>query len=171
MIRKFGNKIQKITKITDIISDISEQTNILSFNAAIEATRAGEMGKGFSVVADEVRRLAEKTGDFADEISSIIDDLENDHRKILYSLDAQTRGVDGGRKRVDETAAGLAEIMNRVIAMVHDVQEISTITQQQNVDAELVVKNMGTVSQLAEEHVSATEETARAAVFAAVIGA
>ena len=78
LIRNFGEKNQKITKIADIITGISEQTNLLSFDTAIEATRAGESGKGFSIVDNEVRRLAEKAKGYAEDITSIIDAIKKD---------------------------------------------------------------------------------------------
>ncbi|RLA95038.1 MAG: hypothetical protein DRG25_01195 [Deltaproteobacteria bacterium] len=162
-IRAFGEKIKKITKIADIITGVSEQTNLLSFNAAIEATRAGEFGKGFSVVADEVRRLAEKTKGYAEEINNIIDEIQKENFRISASLDEQTQGVTFGRKAVSTAIDGLVEIMEKIIDMVEDIQEISSITQQQKQDAQLVVEDMGNVSKLAEEHLSATEETARVA--------
>lgn len=164
LMRAFGDKIQKITKIADIITGVAEQTNILSFNAAIEATRAGEFGKGFSIVADEVRRLAEKVKGYAEEITSIIDEIQRDNTKVLASLEEQTQGVKFGRKTVDTAVGGLVDIMEKIMDMVEDVKEISAISQQQKNDAQLVVENMGNVSRLAEEHVSATEGTAKAAV-------
>ena len=163
LIRNFGEKIQKITKIADIITGIAEQTNLLSFNAAIEATRAGESGKGFSIVADEVRRLAEKVKGYAEDITSIIDAVKKDNLIISSSLDDQTEGVNFGRTAVGAAVGGLVEIMGKIIAMVDDIKEISSITQQQKQDAQLVVEDMGNVSKLAEEYVCATEETAKVA--------
>ena len=163
LIRAFGEKIQKITKIADIITGIAEQTNLLSFNAAIEATRAGEAGKGFSIVSDEVRRLAEKAKGYAEDITSIIDAIKKDNVIISSSLDAQTEGVSFGRKAVGAAVSGLVDIMGKIIEMVDDIQEISSITQQQKQDARLVVQDMGNVAKLAEEYVCATEETAKVA--------
>jgi|LQYC01.1.fsa_nt_gi Methyl-accepting chemotaxis protein len=163
LIRNFGEKIQKITKIADIITGIAEQTNLLSFNAAIEATRAGESGKGFSIVADEVRRLAEKAKGYAEDITSIIDAIKKDNLIISSSLDEQTEGVSFGRKAVGTAVSGLVDIMGKIIEMVDDIQEISSITQQQKQDAQLVVDDMGNVAKLAEEYVCATEETAKVA--------
>jgi methyl-accepting chemotaxis protein len=161
--RVFADKIRKITKIADIITGVSEQTNLLSFNAAIEATRAGELGKGFSVVADEIRRLAEKSKGFAEEITTIIDEIQKDNVRMLSSLDEQTQGVKTGRKAAETSIGELVDIMEKIIDMVDDVQEISSITQHQKKDAQSVMENMGNVSKLAEEHVSATDETARIA--------
>jgi methyl-accepting chemotaxis protein len=163
LIRNFGEKIQKITKIADIITGIAEQTNLLSFNAAIEATRAGESGKGFSIVADEVRRLAEKAKGYAEDITSIIDAIKKDNLIISSSLDAQTEGVSFGRTAVAAAVSGLVDIMGKIIVMVDDIKEISSITQQQKQDAQLVVQDMGNVAKLAEEYVCATEETAKVA--------
>ncbi|HJX31812.1 MAG TPA: methyl-accepting chemotaxis protein [Thermodesulfobacteriota bacterium] len=163
LIRNFGEKIQKITKIADIITGIAEQTNLLSFNAAIEATRAGESGKGFSIVADEVRRLAEKAKGYAEDITSIIDAIKKDNLIISSSLDAQTEGVSFGRTAVGAAVSGLVDIMGKIIVMVDDIKEISSITQQQKQDAQLVVQDMGNVAKLAEEYVCATEETAKVA--------
>jgi methyl-accepting chemotaxis protein len=161
--RAFSDKIGKITKFADIITGVSEQTNLLSFNAAIEATRAGELGKGFSVVADEVRRLAEKSKGFAEEITTLIDEIRNDNSKILASLDEQTQGVRTGRRAVDTSIGGLVDIMEKIIDMVDDVQEISSITQRQKSDAQSVIDNMANVSKVTEDHVSSTEETAKIA--------
>ena len=163
LIRNFGEKIQKITKIADIITGIAEQTNLLSFNAAIEATRAGESGKGFSIVADEVRRLAEKAKGYAEDITSIIDAIKKDNLIISSSLDAQTEGVSFGRTAVGAAVSGLVDIMGKIIVMVDDIKEISSITQQQKQDAQLVVQDMGNVAKLAEEYVCATDETAKVA--------
>lgn len=163
LIRNFGEKIQKITKIADIITGIAEQTNLLSFNAAIEATRAGESGKGFSIVADEVRRLAEKAKGYAEDITSIIDAIKKDNLIISSSLDAQTEGVSFGRTAVGAAVSGLVDIMGKIIVMVDDIKEISSITQQQKQDAQLVVRDMGNVAKLAEEYVCTTEETAKVA--------
>ncbi|MBN2467722.1 MAG: methyl-accepting chemotaxis protein [Deltaproteobacteria bacterium] len=163
MTREFGDKIRKITKIADIISGISEQTNLLSFNAAIEATRAGEFGKGFSVVSDEVRRLAEKSKRFTEEITAIIDEIQKDNIRVVSSLDEQTHGIEFGRKAVDTVVGGLVDITEKIIDMGNDVQEISGITQQQKNDAQTVVDNMENVSALAHEHLSATEETVKVA--------
>ena len=163
IVERTSAKNKKITKIADIITSVSEQTNLLSFNAAIEATRAGEYGKGFSVVADEIRRLAEKSKGYAEDITTIIDEIQKDSARIFASLDEQTQGVIFGRKAVSAAAGGLVEIMEKIIDMVGDIQEISTATQQQKQDAQLVVEDMGNVSKLAEEHFSATEKTARVA--------
>src|SRR4030043_25945 len=151
LIRNFGEKIQKITKIADIITGIAEPTNLLSFNAAIEATRAGESGKGFSIVADEVRRLAEKAKGDAEELTSIIDAIKKDNLIISSSLDAQPDGVSFGRTAVAAAVGGLVDIMGKIIVMVDDIKEISSITQQQKQDAQLVVQDMGNVAKLAEE--------------------
>ncbi|MDY6863557.1 MAG: methyl-accepting chemotaxis protein [Thermodesulfobacteriota bacterium] len=161
--REFSNKIQKITKFADIITVISEQTNLLSFNASIEATRAGEFGKGFSVVAEEVRRLAEKTKGFSEEITNNIYEIQKDNHLVLNSLDEQTTGIKSGRKSMNKAVSGLVDIMESIINTVEDVQEISIITQQQKKDAQLVVEDMENVSKLAEDHVLATEETVRSA--------
>ena len=92
LIRNFGEKNQKITKIADIITGIAEQTNLLSFNAAIEAISAGESGKGFSIVADEVRRLAEKAKGYAEDIASIIDAIKKDNL-IISEIEGKKVGL------------------------------------------------------------------------------
>jgi methyl-accepting chemotaxis protein len=161
--RAFSEKIGQITKFADVITGVSEQTNLLSFNAAIEATRAGELGKGFSVVADEIRRLAEKSRGFAEEITTLIEEIRKDNAHILASLDEQTQGVSTGRKAVETSIGGLVDIMEKILDMVDDAQEISSITQRQKNDAQSVIENMAHVSKLAEAHVSSTEETARIA--------
>ncbi len=92
LIRNFGEKNQKITKITDIITGIAEQTNLLSFNTAIEATRAGESGKGFSIVDNEVRRLAEKVKGYAEDITSIIDAIKKDNL-IISEIEGKKVGL------------------------------------------------------------------------------
>jgi methyl-accepting chemotaxis protein len=163
LIRAFGDRIQKVTKMADIITGVAEQTNLLAFNAAIEATRAGEYGKGFSVVADEVRRLAEKSRGYSEEITTIIDEVQSDSQRVSISLDEQIQGVSYGRKAVGAAVGEMVDIMEKIIDMVEDIQEISTITQQQKQDAQQVLDDMGNVSRLAEEHLAATEETAKVA--------
>ncbi|MBQ7198178.1 MAG: cache domain-containing protein [Selenomonadaceae bacterium] len=132
VIAQLGQESDKIGKIVDAISEIAEQTNLLALNAAIEAARAGEHGKGFAVVADEVRKLAEQSQTSAREISELIGSIQNKSQDAVQAMQAGVKNVKDGADAVD----GAGKTFGEIIQMVTDVSNGSA--QMERIVAELV---------------------------------
>ena len=121
VIENLGNESQRIGKIVDTISAIAEQTNLLALNAAIEAARAGEHGRGFAVVSDEVRKLAEQSSVAASEISQLITTIQNETTNAVAAMHSGVEKVNGGASSVNEAG----ESFRHISAMVSEVEENS----------------------------------------------
>lgn len=120
----------EISKIVQLITDVADQTNLLALNAAIEAARAGEQGKGFAVVADEVRKLAEQSRGSAKQIEELISGIQIETEKAVESIQNEAKFVDEGVKLVEETGKVFSEILNSAGKVAVRVQEVSAATQQ-----------------------------------------
>ena len=123
-IEALGVRSRDITKIVKVIKDIADQTNLLALNAAIEAARAGEQGRGFAVVADEVRKLAERSSNATTEISAMIDSIQRDTESAVESMKAGSELVDRGVARVGEAGRAMGEITQgtrRIVDVTHDI--------------------------------------------------
>lgn len=120
----------EISKIVQLITDVADQTNLLALNAAIEAARAGEQGKGFAVVADEVRKLAEQSGGSAKQIEELISGIQIETEKAVEAIQNEANYVNEGVKLVEETGKVFSEILNSTGKVAVRVQEVSAATQQ-----------------------------------------
>src|SRR5512135_447180 len=109
-IKRLGESSQEIGEIVELISDITEQTNVLALNAAIQAASAGEAGRGFTVVAEEVQRLAERSGEATKHISAIVKSIQRDTQDAVEAMERSTQGVVEGTKVADEAGQTLHEI-------------------------------------------------------------
>ena len=109
-IKRLGESSQEIGEITELISDITEQTNVLALNAAIQAASAGEAGRGFSVVAEEVQRLAERSADATRQIAALVKTIQTDTQDAVGAMERSTQGVVEGAKLSDAAGPALAEI-------------------------------------------------------------
>ncbi|UAL42788.1 methyl-accepting chemotaxis protein [Shewanella inventionis] len=156
-----------ISRILDVISAIAEQTNLLALNAAIEAARAGEQGRGFAVVADEVRTLASRTQQSTDEISTLIDALQKEVKNASNIID---KGAQGANKAVEQTQLAL-ESLNAIVSQIDEVSSqvthIATAAEQQSAVTEEVSRNItgisdsaAELSQLADEAQSSSDSLA-----------
>ncbi len=152
----------KIREATNIISNISDETNLLSLNASIEAARAGEQGRGFAVVANEIQHLAEQSGSSTDAIAAMVNELINDSNMAVKTMERVREIVLSQSKNVAETQADVAEVIR---AIEHSVETISSIEQQSiqlDQAKEEIVMVVESLSAVSEENAASTEETSAA---------
>ena len=159
-VEDLGRLGEKIGAVVETIDDIAEQTNLLALNAAIEAARAGEHGRGFAVVADEVRKLAERSQRETKEIASLIRDVQTGTRDAVSAMEEGSSKVEIGVARADEAGTALAEILRAVEATVDQVTQIATAAQAMATGAHGVVESMSSISAVVEESSASTEEMA-----------
>lgn len=159
-IRELGDQSQKIGEIIQVIDEIAEQTNLLALNAAIEAARAGEHGKGFAVVADEVRKLAERSGKATKEIADLINSIQKGTGKAVDAMQHGTREVEEGVKLAHAAGEALEEIMQTVELTLKQIQSISSAAQKMSEHSSSVVVAIDNVASITEENSASTEQMA-----------
>ena len=159
-IKRLGESSQEIGEITELISDITEQTNVLALNAAIQAASAGEAGRGFSVVAEEVQRLAERSGDAAKQIGALVRTIQTDTHDAAAAMEKSTQGVVEGARLSDAAGAALADISRVSNRLAELIQGISFATGLQATSANGVAHNMQHILSVTEHTQAGTEQTA-----------
>lgn len=162
-VTELGEKIRQIGSIVEVITNIANQTNLLALNAAIEAARAGDAGKGFAVVADEVRKLAEQSGTATDDISRIVNEIQQDATKAVNEMSNGTQAVKQGAEVVNYAGGSFKQILSAIDKVTTQIQEVSTSMQEINKNSESMVGNMSEVFKIAQL-TSAGSQTAVASI-------
>ena len=162
LIESLGRQSNQIGEIIEVIDDIADQTNLLALNAAIEAARAGEQGRGFAVVADEVRKLAERTGHATKEIEQMIKAIQNQTGIVVSDMAERRREVESGLSLANRAGESLEEIVREVDQVLSEVERIASATQQQSTSTEEISAHVEAVATIARQTAAGTNTTAQA---------
>jgi twitching motility protein PilJ len=160
-IKRLGESSQEIGEITELISDITEQTNMLALNAAIQAAAAGEAGRGFSVVAEEVQRLAERSADATRQIAALVKTIQTDTQDAVAAMERSTEGVVAGARLSDSAGTALTQIDQVSRRLADLIEQISAAAAQEALAANGVAGNMQHIFTVTEQTGEGTRSTAR----------
>jgi hemerythrin-like metal-binding protein len=162
VISQLGGKSKEIGQIINVIEDIADQTNLLALNAAIEAARAGEHGRGFAVVADEVRKLAEKTTKATKEIIGMIASIQSETEKAVSTMEANTKKVEDEVILAKEAGEALNEIINSVDRVTSMIQQIATASEEQSTVTEQISGDINAVAAVTKESADGAKQISAA---------
>ncbi|HEY9101722.1 methyl-accepting chemotaxis protein [Chitinimonas sp.] len=161
VMNSLGNRSDQISSIVGVIKEIADQTNLLALNAAIEAARAGEQGRGFAVVADEVRKLAERTGQATVEIGNMITSVRDDTRDALGRMEGAIKAVDLGVNRAADATGRIEAIRSSTGEMVAKMDDIVAATAEQRVATTAMAQSAERVNAMAQQTDSSIQDSSR----------
>ena len=162
-IRELDQRADQVSSIAGVIKEIADQTNLLALNAAIEAARAGEQGRGFAVVADEVRKLAERTSAATIEIEQMIGGIQSDTESVVAVMDAALPQVQSGVHLAEGAAQSLRDIREGASATLGRIREVADSTKEQSIASTSIAQQVEHIAQMVEETSAAMSSTAETA--------
>lgn len=163
VVSKLGERSKEIGQIVATISGIAGQTNLLALNAAIEAARAGEQARGFTVVAEEVRKLAEQSQEATKKIAVLIGEIQGDTDNAVVAMNNGTREVKSGADVVDSAGIAFREIVNLVSEVSSQVREISAAMQQMAAGSQQIISSVNKIDELGKKSIGETQNVSAAA--------
>jgi len=158
-IYRLSNKVEKIKLVMSVLDEIAQKTDLLSLNASIEATRAGELGKGFALVANEIRSMAENSKDSSHEIKEIVNDILEDNKAVLDSLKKSQEGINKGHEIIHGIVETFSETLSGVKGISSEVQKMEEVTNNQAKQMRGLLSHFHELSRLAHENFVATQKT------------
>lgn len=158
-IKRLGESAQEIGEIVSLIDDISNQTNILALNAAIQSAMAGDAGRGFAVIADEIQRLAERSGNATKQIEAIVKTIQGDTNEAVSSMEESTSGVVSGAKIAKKAGEALTEIEQVSVQLAGQIENISQTSRSQTAVAGNISNTMRTIQEITKQTSKNTEDT------------
>jgi len=162
LVKDLGNQSEKIGEIVNVINEIADQTNLLALNAAIEAARAGEAGRGFAVVADEVRKLAERTANSTSEIGGMINAIQGDVERAVMTMNTVAKKVETGVDLSGKAGQSLRVIVTSVDDLLGMVQQIASATDEMSATSEEINRDIEQIAAVSRETSASSEQTAQA---------
>lgn len=161
-VEALGKRSEQIGRIVEVIDEIAEQTNLLALNAAIEAARAGEQGRGFAVVADEVKKLAERSGKATKEIATMIRSIQEETKSAVQAMELGTHQVEAGVETTTQAGMSLHEIIQSAERVGDTVTQIATAATEQSAATEEVNNSVAQIAKVTQETTEGADETAKA---------